>query len=164
MTINIEDLQAKSQKLFDKLNQKNLTISCAESCTGGLLSFILTSPSGASNIFKQSYITYSNEAKNKILGIENQVFQDFGAVSSNCANLMAKSVSKITNCDVAIAISGIAGPNSDDSNKKVGLVFISICLKNSQSKSYQFNFTGNRNLIRIKSVDKTLSIIDDTVS
>ena len=163
MAINIADLQEKSSKLLEKLINKNLIISCAESCSGGLLSFILTSPSGASQIFKQSYITYSNEAKNQILGIDNQVFIDHGAVSENCANLMAKSVSNLTNCDIAIAISGIAGPNCDSSGKEIGLVFISICHKNSQPKSYKFNFQGDRNQVRIKAVDKTLSIIDDTV-
>lgn len=118
------------EQLGKILLDKNLTVSTAESCTGGLLSSKLTDISGSSAYVKQNYVTYSNEAKHNILGVDNEILEKYGAVSEECAQSMAEGLSRITNCDIAICTTGIAGPTGGTPNKPVGLVYISVKYNN----------------------------------
>lgn len=108
------------------LKEKSLTVSTAESCTGGLLASRITDISGSSEYFKEAYVTYANEIKHKNLGVTTETLEKFGAVSSECAFEMAQGLAKRTGCDVAICTTGIAGPTGGSKNKPVGLVYIAV--------------------------------------
>ncbi len=112
--------------LVNKLQKKKLKISFAESCTGGMLATAITSISGASKIFNLGLITYSNDAKINILGVNKKIIQKYGAVSPECCEAMVKSLSKISKADVNVSITGIAGPKGGTMTKPVGLVYIGI--------------------------------------
>ena len=112
--------------LIKKLNKKKLKISFAESCTGGLLANTITSISGASKVFNMGFITYSNQAKIKILKISKNIIIKYGAVSPECCRAMVVNLSKISKANINVSITGIAGPNGGTKKKPVGLVFIGI--------------------------------------
>lgn len=118
------------EKLGYILNEKGLSVACAESCTGGLLSSRLTDVSGSSNYVKLNFVTYANEAKNEILNVGWDILNNFGAVSEECAYAMAEGLHKRTNCDLAICTTGIAGPTGGTKEKPVGLCYIGIFYKN----------------------------------
>ena len=114
------------KKLHKKLINKKLTISVAESCTGGLLAHKLTKLANSSKYFQMGLITYSNEAKIKILKVNKNIIQKYGAVSKECCEAMVKNLSKISKSKINVSITGIAGPGGGTKNKPVGLVYIGI--------------------------------------
>lgn len=113
------------EKLAKILLEKNLMISTAESCTGGLVSSMLTDISGSSAYTKLNFVTYSNEAKHEILGVNHDTLAKHGAVSGECASEMAEGLMSQTGCDVALCTTGIAGPTGGTAEKPVGLCYIS---------------------------------------
>lgn len=140
------------------LIERNLHIACAESCTGGLLSKRLTDVSGSSAYVTENYVTYSNEAKVRILGVKQEILDAYGAVSSQTAKEMAEKVRKIAGGDIGIGITGIAGPTGGTPEKPVGLVFIGIATKHGISV-YRRLFQGNRQEIRLWTTDFALDLI-----
>ena len=114
------------KKLHKKLIDKKLTISVAESCTGGLLSGNLTKLANSSKYFQMGLITYSNEAKTKILKVDRNIIKKYGAVSKECCEEMVKNLSKISKSKINVSITGIAGPGGGSKLKPVGLVYIGI--------------------------------------
>ena len=113
-------------KLHKKLIKKKITISVAESCTGGLLSSKLTKLSGSSNYFKMGLITYSNNAKINILKVKKNIIDNHGSVSQECCKSMVENLSKLSKSKINVSITGVAGPKGGTKNKPVGLVFIGI--------------------------------------
>ncbi len=118
-----------SKKLIKFLKKKKLKISFAESCTGGLMSSVITSNDGSSSIFKLALITYSNEAKIKILKVPKLIIKKYGAVSVQCCLSMVNNLSKISSSQINVSITGIAGPKGGSKEKPVGLVFIGLKFK-----------------------------------
>ena len=116
------------KKLHKKLIDKKLTISVAESCTGGLLANNLTKLANSSKYFQMGLITYSNEAKIKILKVNRNIIKKYGAVSKECCEEMVKNLSKISKSKINVSITGIAGPGGGTKDKPVGLVYIGIKL------------------------------------
>ena len=114
------------RSLIRILTKKKLKISFAESCTGGLLASTITSISGASKVFNLGLITYSNQAKIKVLKVNKNIIRKYGAVSHECCSAMVKSLSKISKANINVSITGIAGPNGGTRQKPVGLVYIGI--------------------------------------
>ena len=114
------------QTLHKKLIKKKLTISVAESCTGGLLAHNLTKLANSSKYFQMGLITYSNQAKINILKVNKNIINKYGAVSPECCKAMVQSLSKISKSSLNISITGIAGPGGASKNKPVGLVYIGI--------------------------------------
>ncbi|WP_440634859.1 CinA family protein [Candidatus Pelagibacter sp. HIMB1746] len=114
------------KKLHKKLIDKKLTISVAESCTGGLLASNLTKLANSSKYFQMGLITYSNEAKTKILKVDRNIINKYGAVSKECCEEMVKNLSKISKSKINVSITGIAGPGGGSELKPVGLVYIGI--------------------------------------
>ena len=108
------------------LKDKKLTISTAESCTGGLVSSRLTDISGSSEYVKLNFVTYANEAKNSVLGVSWDILNNYVAVSEQCAKAMADGLQNVTGCDVALCTTGIAGPTGGTSDKPVGLMYTSV--------------------------------------
>ena len=121
-----EDVQAAAARLVRRLKEGGHTITVAESCTGGLLSSAFTDIAGASQWFNQSWVTYSNEAKVRELGVSPELLQKRGAVSAEVAIAMAKGARERANASIAISITGIAGPSNDGTKKKVGTVYVGI--------------------------------------
>lgn len=118
------------EELGKFLAENKLTVATAESCTGGLVSSKLTDVSGSSEYVKLNFVTYANEAKHDILGVDPEILNTFGAVSEQCAEAMANGLQKVTGCDVAICTTGIAGPTGGTKEKPVGLVYISVKYNN----------------------------------
>ncbi len=112
-------------EVVNKLIENNITIATAESCTGGLVSETITSCSGASNVFSFGFVTYSAEAKNAILGVNKSTLEEYGAVSSFTAKEMAQGAKEKANSDIAVSVTGVAGPSKSE-GKPVGLVYIAL--------------------------------------
>ena len=148
-----------SQKLVKLLSKKKLKVSFAESCTGGLLSSSITSVSGSSKIFTLGLVTYSNQAKIKILKVPKRIIMKYGAVSYETCLSMVKNLNKISKTNISVSITGIAGPKGGTKQKPVGLVFIGIKKGNKTLvKKYLFK-NKRRNSIQESSVNKALNLI-----
>ena len=115
-----------SKKIVSLLTRKKFKIAVVESCTGGMLSAAITSVSGSSKVFTMGLVTYSNQAKVKILKIPNKIIKKYGAVSSQCCISMVNNLNKISKAKVCVSITGIAGPKGGSKQKPVGLVYIGI--------------------------------------
>ena len=115
-----------SKKIVSLLTRKKIKIAVVESCTGGMLSAAITSVSGSSKVFTMGLVTYSNQAKLKILKIPNKIIKKYGAVSSQCCISMVNNLNKISKAKVCVSITGIAGPKGGSKQKPVGLVYIGI--------------------------------------
>ena len=136
-------------KLVKMLKERNLTISCAESCTAGLVASMIGSVPGASDVFNESYVTYSNDSKVKILGVKQETLKEHGAVSHQTAKEMAEGVKKLADSYVGISVTGIAGPTGGTISKPIGLVYIGIST-NKGCTVYKYIFKGPRNVVRYK--------------
>lgn len=144
--------------VVDLLLANELTVSCAESCTGGMLSARLINIPGVSDVYKCGYVTYSNKAKRRILGVKKPTLQKYGAVSSQTAEEMVKGTAFVSKADVAVAITGIAGPDGGTPEKPVGLVYIACSVKgNVCVKEYHLN--GSRTRIRESATTAALMLM-----
>jgi len=151
-------IKSSATKILELLRTKNLKLTCAESCTGGLLSALFTSISGSSDVFERGFVTYSNQSKIEMLGVKEKTLKDFGAVSEEVAKEMALGALKNSKADIAVAITGIAGPKSDDTEKPVGLVYIAVATK-EKIQVRKFNFSGDRDEVRLASVLEALNFL-----
>ena len=136
------------EELVDLLRRKNMTISFAESCTGGLLAACIVSVPDASKVFNQSFVTYTEEAKIKYAHVSPKTIEKFSVVSEEVALEMAKGVKIESNSNVGIGITGYAGPSGDN----VGLVCFGLAI-NDETYSYEMWFSGSRNDIRAQAVE-----------
>ena len=151
------------QVLHKKLVKKKLTISVAESCTGGLLAHNLTKLANSSKYFQIGLITYSNQAKIKILKVNKNIIKKYGAVSSECCKAMVQNLSKISKSKINVSITGIAGPGGGMKNKPVGLVYVGIKKGNKMIiKENRFE-SKNRFLIQKTTVNTTIKIINKVI-
>ena len=147
------------RSLIRILTKKKLKISFAESCTGGLLASSITSSSGASKIFNLGFVTYSNQAKIKILKVNNSIIKKYGAVSHECCYAMVKNLSRISKANINVSITGIAGPKGGTKQKPVGLVYIGVKRGNKiQINKYLFK-SKKRSSIQRATVKKALDLI-----
>lgn len=150
-------------KLISKLmSKKGLKLSLAESCTGGMISSIITSISGSSLFFLGSAVTYSNESKEKVLGVSHDTLTIYGAVSSETSIEMAKGSLKIYGSDIAASVTGISGPSGGTKEKPVGTVWIAVT-DGVTVVSYENHFKGSRDKIRKQSVDALLTHIIEMI-
>jgi len=144
--------------LHAALIRKHITVAAAESCTSGLLAYLLTQSPGSSRYFTMSVVTYSNESKSKLLRIAPSLLKEKGAVSEVVALRMARAVKKIAGSDYGIAITGIAGPQGATYGKPVGTVYIAIAGRDTASCQL-FHFRGNRAAIRRRAAKKALQLL-----
>ena len=148
-----------SEKVVKLLIKKNLKISFAESCTGGLLSSSITSISGSSKVFTLGLITYSNQAKINILKVPKKIILKHGAVSYETCFSMVKNLNKISKTNISLSITGVAGPKGGTKQKPVGLVFIGV-KKGNKTLVKKFLFKSKkRNSIQKSTVNKSLNLI-----
>ena len=150
-----ESTLSLASKLGEILVSRQKTISCAESCTGGGIAYAITSTSGSSGWFNRSFVTYSNQAKQDLLGVKAQTLEDFGAVSEQTVLEMAIGTAAASNADIAISVSGIAGPDGGSPDKPVGTVWFGFFVDGDITTDIQV-FTGDRHLVRAKAIDFAL--------
>ena len=141
------------------LTKKKLKISFAESCTGGLLTSSITSISGASKVFNLGLVTYSNQAKIKVLKINKDIIKKYGAVSHECCYAMVKNLSRISKANINVSITGIAGPKGGTKQKPVGLVYIGVKKGNKIQVNKCLFKSKKRSVIQRYTVKKALDLI-----
>lgn len=144
--------------LLEELRNKGLKLATAESCTGGLISALFTEISGSSAVFECGFVTYSNQSKIKLLGIGTELIEKHGAVSEEVAKAMAHGAITKSGADIAVSVTGIAGPSGGTETKPVGLVYIAVATKNKTICEKNI-FTGNRQNIRLSSVTHALKMM-----
>lgn len=152
------------QKMVDfqnRLKENNMTITCAESCTGGLIASKITSISGSSNIFRGSVVTYCNEIKEQELNVNKQTINNYGAVSIEVVNEMLDGVLIKFDASIAIAISGVAGPGGGTKDKPVGTIVIGIKDTQGYKDIQVYHFKGSRKKILNSAVNRAFEIIFD---
>ena len=149
-----------AEELVRELAARKLTVSTAESCTGGMLSAKIIDVPGASEIFTEGFVTYTNEAKMKRLSVSPGTLKDFGAVSAQCACEMAEGAARQSGADIALSTTGIAGPGGGTDEKPVGLVYIGM-KAGDMLTAKEFIFQGSRNDVRTQTVEKALSILEE---
>ncbi len=155
----IEELCKLANTIVNSSIKNSITIATAESCTGGLISAIITSIPGSSKIFLGSVVAYSNELKTSILGVEHETLINHGAVSSQVALEMVRGLKFTTMADHNVAVTGIAGPSGGTVEKPVGLVYISFNGPDNLEFVKKFNFHGDRERIRFETVKEALKVI-----
>lgn len=162
----MSELNAKAMQLAIQVGQlllkKKWFIAVAESCTGGLLAATITEIPGSSTWFERGYITYSNQAKIEMLGVHNETLDSHGAVSEKVVKEMAEGALLRSHSNVAIAISGIAGPEGGSAEKPVGLVWLAFALEQQKTRAYSFYFQGDRTAVRVQAIIAALEEIIKT--
>lgn len=142
-------------KIYDILSKYNLKITTAESCTGGMVASRLINVAGMSSYFEEGFITYSDKAKNKYLNVPWDILNEYSAVSMQTAQYMAVGVAKVTESDIALSVTGLAGPGGGTDEKQVGLVYIG-CFYKGDVKVKKFVFSGDRLSVREQACEEAL--------
>lgn len=159
-----DKLYKKAEELVSLLKNENLTIATAESCTGGMVSEVLTEISGVSSVFNLGITSYTNEIKNMILNVKSETLEKFGAVSGETACEMAENVSKLANSDIGISVTGVAGPSASEGHNP-GYVFIAVSFEDKLEVKLLNIEPKNREFIRQSAVygllELTISIIKE---
>ncbi|MCI8373434.1 MAG: competence/damage-inducible protein A [Lachnospiraceae bacterium] len=150
--------EALEDVVVKMLMERKMTIATAESCTGGLLASMLVNVPGVSEVLKSGFITYSNKAKHKLVGVQKTSLKKHGPVSEKVAKEMAKGCAAAAKADVGISLTGVAGPDGGTPEKPVGLVYAGCCV-NGKTKTAEFRLTGNRRKIREYAASKALVFI-----
>lgn len=155
---------ALARQVLDLCRSKHLRIVTAESCTGGLIAATLTEIAGSSDVVWGGFVTYSNEAKVKLLGVPDPLLREHGAVSEQVARVMAEGALQNSTADVSIAVTGIAGPSGATETKPVGLVHLAASRHGGETIHAQCHFSGAREDVRTQAVAKALEMIFDLAS
>ena len=149
---------------LDDMRQRRLKLVTAESCTGGLLSGLLTDMAGSSDVFERGFVTYSNRAKEEMLGIPGDLIADFGAVSEPVARMMAESALEASRANISVSITGIAGPGGGTPMKPVGTVHFA-CLRENQAMTHEMRQFGDigRQDVRLASMEVALEMVREQI-
>ena len=152
-------VMAKAEELLEACRQNGLKLATAESCTGGLVAGAITSIAGASEVFQAGFVTYSNETKTRLIGVPADLISAHGAVSEEVARAMCEKTLAVTGADIALAVTGIAGPSGGSAEKPVGLVHIAAA-RRGYPALYRKLLLGNpgRDQIRLRSVAEILRL------
>lgn len=155
------------EEVVGRLISKDLKIVTAESCTGGLVAATLVNVAGSSACFDEGYITYSNEAKIRLLGVSKESVTDFGVVSHQVVKEMAEGALKKAKADVAVSVSGIAGPGGGSPTKPVGTVYVGLSLRLGEEKikteTFHLQLKGTRDEVRRGTVEEVLKILRNAI-
>ncbi|HLS69962.1 MAG TPA: CinA family protein [Kiloniellales bacterium] len=149
----------QAEKLVEALRQRKLMMATAESCTGGLLAGLITTVPGTSDVFERGFVTYTNESKMQMIGVPEAILNEQGAVSRECAEAMAKGALARSSADLAISITGIAGPTGATPAKPVGLVHFGLAGRDGLLQHRQERFPGDRTAIRLASLEVAMELL-----
>ena len=150
------------EAVVDMLNDQKLTLALAESCTGGEIAARIVNVPGASEVFGHGYVTYSNRAKRKCLGVKKSTLKTEGPVSAKCAREMAKGGCIFADADICLSVTGLAGPGGGTKETPVGTVFMGCCY-NGKVITREFHFTGNRGKIREQATAHALALLRECI-
>jgi nicotinamide-nucleotide amidase len=159
--MNDEQLQQLSRRIGEQLKRRQATVTAAESCTGGWIAKVFTDISGSSAWFERGFVTYSNEAKQQMVGVQDTTLQQHGAVSEQTVREMATGAAKAAAAEYAIAVSGIAGPEGGTPDKPVGTVWFAIVGPEGRVLAQRQIFAGDRDAVRRQSVAWALQTLLD---
>lgn len=153
------ELLHRAGNLMRIMRAQRLTLATAESCTGGLLSALITEIAGSSAVFTHGFVTYANEAKSAMLNIPAPLIAVYGAVSEEVATTMAREALRISGASIAVSITGIAGPGGATATKPVGLVHLAIARRDHAIRHEMHPFAGDRGSVRLQAVAAALEMI-----
>lgn len=153
------DIHDLARKVIESYAEQKRRIVTAESCTGGLIAGALTDIPGASDVLERGFVSYSNAAKIEVLGVMPDVLESYGAVSAQIAEAMAKGALEFSHADVAVSVTGIAGPGGGSAEKPVGLVHLALARRGEKVHSEQQVFPGDRSAIRRATVERALALL-----
>ena len=164
MTVTEQKISELAQQLGECLKGQGLTLATAESCTGGWIAKTVTDLAGSSDWFEGSIVCYSNALKQGLLGVPEEILDTFGAVSSETVKAMTEGVFRSTPADVAVSVSGIAGPGGGSCKKPVGTVWLCWGKRGEDTFVHEFHFEGDREAVRFQSVEKALRCMMDLLA
>ena len=160
----MNETERLAKMLVRRAQEVGMMVTCAESCTGGMVSAALTDLAGASAMFERSFVTYSNDAKMELLGVQSATLETHGAVSAETAiEMAAGALANVTQASLAVAITGIAGPGGGSVEKPVGLVYFGRAITGADSHSWRHVFEGDRKAIRQQATARALALMLDAL-
>lgn len=159
MTLFDRSLCEKANAILAACKARDVTLATVESCTGGLLSAILTELPGSSHMFTHGFVTYANEAKSEMVGVDPALIVEHGAVSEPVARAMAEGALRVSSAWLAISITGVAGPDGGSAGKPVGTVHMAAAMAGKPTWHRKYQFDGDRSAIRLAAVDAALDVI-----
>ena len=162
---NVEHRIGKlARQIVEEGSKYGITCSCAESCTGGLVSGAITAVPGSSEVLRGGVVSYAVEVKHDVLGVDQDILDDptLGPVSSECALMMCEHVASLLKSDVAVSVTGIAGPGGEEPGKPVGTVWFGIWAA-GRARSECHLFTGNRDEVRLQAVENALKLVREAI-
>ena len=154
-----DGLTTQANAVIQAATSLGLTVATAESCTGGLISSCLTANAGSSSAFMCGFVTYSNDAKTRLLGVPVDAITEYGAVSDVVAAAMAEGAVAHSGADLAVAVTGVAGPGGGSKEKPVGLVFLSLAERGEDAVIKRYVFAGTRDDVRRSTVGAALELV-----
>jgi nicotinamide-nucleotide amidase len=154
-----KDIQTLAEHVISTFTETKKKLVTAESCTAGLIAGALTEVPGASAVVERGFVTYSNESKVEVLGVMPEMLNRYGAVSTQVAEEMAKGALAFSRADVAVSVTGIAGPEGGTPKKPVGLVYFGLATRQGSLMHYKCQFSGNREQVRMQAVTEALRLI-----
>jgi len=157
----MKEIEDAARLVFNLCLERHLKVATAESCTGGLIAGALTEIAGSSAVFERGFVTYSNEAKMEILGVRAETLDKFGAVSEETVRQMAEGALARSRADIAVSVSGIAGPSGGTPEKPVGLVWFGLAVKGREALAESRVFPGGRSDVRRATVLHALKMVAD---
>ena len=158
-----EELSKRAERLLAAGRTKGLRVATAESCTGGLVAALLTEIPGSSDVVERGFVTYSNEAKTELLGVPSDLIAAHGAVSAQVATAMVQGALARAPVELAVSITGIAGPGGATTGKPVGLVYFGIARKGGSSRVERHNYQGDRASIRAAATERALELLLEAI-
>lgn len=145
--------------LLDACRSARVRLATAESCTGGLIAAVLTAIAGSSDVVERGFVTYSNEAKIELLGVPAELIRTVGAVSEPVARSMAEGAVRHSHADIAVSVTGVAGPGGGSADKPVGLVCLGLARRGGQAVTERHIFPGDRTAVRVAAVEQAFVLI-----
>lgn len=141
--------------LTNELNKQGLMLAAAESCTGGMIAAAMTERAGSSSVFERGFVTYSNDSKEELLDVSREILENYGAVSAETASAMIQGVFRHSHADIAVSVTGIAGPSGGTAEKPVGLVYIGWGNRD-RTETAKYMFSGDRSEVRRQAAETAL--------
>jgi nicotinamide-nucleotide amidase len=153
------DLDRLARDLLEHLRRRHLRLATAESCTGGLIAAALTEIAGSSDVVERGFVVYSNEAKSELLGVDAGLIARHGAVSEEVARAMAEGAIRRSHAEIAVAVTGIAGPGGATPSKPVGLVHLAVARRSAPTVHERRVFEGDRRRVRLATVEHAFAMV-----
>jgi len=153
------DQKTLAEDVLNACRDQGLKLAAAESCTGGLITGLLTAVSGASDVVERGFVTYTNESKHELLGVPESLIESVGAVSGKVACAMAEGALKHSSAQIAVAVTGVAGPTGGTADKPVGLVHIAVARDGAETLLEHHTFDGDRDAVRVQTVWAALKLV-----